>query len=428
MTVRNKYILYIAIVHLVIIALTFQLLEYKILFIASEILVIISLLISISIFRDFYAPICMLLSGTDAIKDKDFNVKFVKKGKKELDQLIDVYNKMIDQLREERTFQQEQHYFLDKLIQASPVGIMLLDLDGKVAHINPKLLELLALQKDDLMGETLSDFKTILIQKIQAIPKGKSENITLEGFRTFRCQKSQFMSRGFPHTFILLEELTVERLQIEKQAYGKVIRMMAHEVNNTIGPVNSILDSVEKFLASSELANQSYSNALQVAQGRNDRLNQFMRNFADVVRLPHPTIQQENMSKTVQDVFLLMKDQAVKQLIDFKLELPSEDSYWLIDQQQIEQALVNIIKNAFEATQENGAVHIVLSHKKLIVKNTGKPIPKELEEQIFSPFFSNKTQGQGIGLTITKEVLLSHKFTFSLTSKADGWTEFEVCK
>lgn len=427
MTLRTKYILYIIIIHLVIIGLTFQLLSYnKALFIASEVLVIISVLVSISLFRDFYAPIKVLLSGTDAIRDQDFNVKYLKTGKKEVDQLIEAFNAMIDRLREERTHQQEQHYFLEKLVQASPVGVMVLDLDECISSINPKIETLLGLQESELVQYQFHTIQHPLIQQIESIATGHSQTITLEGFKTYKCQKSHFLSKGFPHTFILIEELTTERLQIEKEAYGKVIRMMAHEVNNTIGPINSILDSVVKFLNQQDHNVTAYLEAIQVAQNRNQRLNHFMRNFADIVRLPQPHKVKENLNQILQDIHILMQANAKEKSIDFQLILPPNPQYIFVDKQQLEQVLVNVIKNAFEAVETQGTVALILEKNKLLVKDNGQGISKELEEKLFSPFYSNKTQGQGIGLTLSKEILLNHNFDFSLHTTEDHWTTFSI--
>lgn len=427
MTLRTKYILYIVIIHLVIIVLTFELLsDYRAVFIASEILVVISLLISVRLFRDFYAPIRMLLSGTDAIKDKDFNIKYVKTGNKELDQLIEAYNGMIDKLREERTHQQEQHYFLEKLIHASPVGILILTLDNQISSSNPKLNELIGFPDKNIIGATFPLPDSPLLQHIAAIPTGESATITLEGFRTYKCQKSHFLSRGFHYTFIMVEELTSERLKIEKEAYGQVIRMMAHEVNNTIGPINSILDSVNRFLKPDEQAHEPYREALEVAYNRNQRLNQFMRNFADVVRLPFPNRHPENLQQLLTDIHILMQAQAADKAIDFQLHLPEEPQVLSADKQQLEQAFVNIIKNAFEAVDHQPVVQILLEKQRIVIRNNGKGIPVDIAPQIFSPFFSNKTAGQGIGLTLTKEILLNHGLDFALTTKKDKWTEFEV--
>jgi nitrogen fixation/metabolism regulation signal transduction histidine kinase len=104
----------------------------------------------------------------------------------------------------------------------------------------------------------------------------------VNGNTTFKIQKSHFIDRGFSRQFIILEELTSEILEAERKAYGNVIRMMAHEINNTIGPVNSILHSTLKSQTNSEII----SNALLIAIERNNNLNIFMQNFADLVKIP----------------------------------------------------------------------------------------------------------------------------------------------
>lgn len=122
-----------------IILLTFWLLQAnKALFILSEVLILFSLLISVQLYRDFIQPLKFLLTGAEAIKDQDFSVKFRKVGKFEMDKLIEVYNDMIDQLRKERLQVAEQHFFLDKLIQASPIAVVILDFDGRITNLNPK--------------------------------------------------------------------------------------------------------------------------------------------------------------------------------------------------------------------------------------------------------------------------------------------------
>ncbi len=244
MKLSAKFILFIVVIHAVTIALSFFIFkENKLLFLVAEFFILLSLAISWSLYNELIRPLQLLLRGADAIKDRDFNVKFVKTGKFEMDQLIAVYNHMIDQLRLERTTQQEQHYFLEKLIQTSPTGIILFDYDGFIAAMNPRALEWTGLQKEKVKRRPLSDFTHPVFQAISELKTGESRTITLEGPRTLKIQKAQFVDRGFPCDFVMIEELTAEILEAEKRSYGKVIRMMAHEVNNSIGAVNSILDT-----------------------------------------------------------------------------------------------------------------------------------------------------------------------------------------
>ena len=135
-------------------------------------------------------------------------------------------------------------------------------------------------------------------------------------------QKSHFIDRGFPRHFVMIEELTAEILAAEKKAYGKVIRMMAHEVNNTIGPVNSILQSAlknETLWKDNE--NLLMQHAMKIAFDRNQNLNIFMRNFADVVRLPEPQRKKFDLHHLIRSVAKLMEVKAKEKQIEFQLHL-----------------------------------------------------------------------------------------------------------
>ncbi len=430
MTLRIQYILLIILLHITTLVLSFLIFEdNKIFFIISEAVILSSLYFSIRLYRSLVQPLQLILSGIEAIKDKDFNVKFINTGKKEMDQLIDVYNRMIDELREERRLQEEQHYFLDKLIQSSPTGILILDFDGLVEDINPKGARLLEVNRDEILGKSLSSINHPIAQKAAIIPVDDSQTISIDGLRTFKCQTSQFIDRGFRRRFLMIEELTEDILRTEKRAYGKVIRMMAHEVNNSIGPINSILDSALFYKKElQETHQQDFEEALLVAMERNQRLNKFMQNFADVVRLPIPHKESYDLRKLVKASTRLMKVTAEQKGVVLSSELPSSAINAQIDIFQLEQVLVNILKNAIEAIQGEGRVEVQLfdTPVSLVVKNNGEPIPKDKEAELFSPFFSTKKEGQGIGLTLTREVLLNHGCNFSLSTREDGWTYFEI--
>jgi signal transduction histidine kinase len=227
----------------------------------------------------------------------------------------------------------------------------------------------------------------------------------------------------------MIQELTAEILAAEKKAYGKVIRMMAHEVNNTIGPVNSILQSALKApgLWDAE-KHKNLEQALQVAFDRNQNLNIFMRNFADVVRLPVPVKKKTDLHKLVKNVVRLMELRAVDKAVSFELELPGESLIISADEQQMEQVLINIVKNAIEAIEVRGRIQISTTQqpKSITVLDTGKGIAKEHAEHLFSPFFSTKKEGQGIGLTLVKEILLNHGYEFSLQANPNGETAFNI--
>ncbi|WP_449435424.1 sensor histidine kinase [Pedobacter steynii] len=215
----------------------------------------------------------------------------------------------------------------------------------------------------------------------------------------------------------------------KKNAYGKVIRMMAHEVNNTVGPVNSIinmaLDTGDMWTSPDK---SSLKNAMHVAVARNQNLNLFMRNFADLVKLMPVNKLQVDLAALIYSVSNFMGIKAKENGVSFEFDLPDTPFYILADFQQLEQALINIVKNAIEAIDGQGIVRFSVNtkQKRLEISDNGRGISEDLNEQLFSPFFSTKKDGQGIGLTLVREILLNHGFSFSLKTVIEGQTDFVI--
>jgi signal transduction histidine kinase len=183
--------------------------------------------------------------------------------------------------------------------------------------------------------------------------------------------------------------------------------MMAHEVNNTIGPVNSIIQSTLQAQQHSDML----TNALQVAMERNNNLNVFMRNFADLVRIPLPERKPVDLVLLVQNITALMRLKAGGKKVTFFQEHEADKlsvrtsagpSPLMIsaDVQQMEQVLINIIKNSLEAIDEEGIITILTRRSPacLIIRDTGKGISPGSEEFLFSPFYTTRKDGQGVGL------------------------------
>ena len=416
-------------VHLVALVLSFFVFsEEKWIFLVSEVFIIISIYISWKIYQQSIKPLQLLVQGADAIVDRDFNVRFVETGSYEMDKLITVYNNMMDELRIERTRQQEQHYFLEKLIHTSPTGIMVLNYDGLIEQVNPRGVELIGLAAEHLLDKQIADLDHPLMNKLAAMQSGDSATVTMAA-ATYKVHKSHFVDRGFPRHFVMIEVLTAEILEAEKNAYGKVIRMMAHEVNNTIGPVNSIMSSAINKLSALQ-AETPLREALQIAVERNSNLNMFMRNFADLVRLPPPRKEQFDLASTVLAVARLMESRAGEKRIDFICQIPPAPFLVFGDKQQLEQVLINVIKNAIESIDGSGSIAFELDKQSrvLTIADTGKGIDNHLAQNLFKPFFSTKKDGQGIGLTLIREVLYNHNFLFTLktVSQPQKRTEFRI--
>ncbi|MDB5088745.1 MAG: histidine kinase [Mucilaginibacter sp.] len=430
MKLRIKYILFVVIIHLVALTLTWFIFNNdKVWFIVSEVFVIISIVIAIQLYRQLIQPLKTLMQGVDAIKDRDFNVKFLSTGKHEIDQLTDVYNQMMDELRTERTRQEQQHFFLEKLIFTSPTGIVVLDYDDNVQQINPKALQIIGAAANQVLNYPIDKLTHPLFEQIKLLRSGETVMVKADGINTYKLQKSHFIDRGFSRHFIMIEDLTAEIVAAEKNVYGKVIRMMAHEVNNTVGPVNSIMQSALKTdqLWEGHQFN-TLKDALQVAVDRNQNLNFFMRNFAELVKLPAANKQPVDLHQLVKAVTKLMGIKAMEKEIEFKFHLADGPFKIMADEQQMEQVLINIVKNAIEAIDFKGEITFTTTSNKksLVIADTGSGISAEQIANLFSPFFSTKKDGQGIGLTLVREILVNHGFEFSLKTITSKKTEFAI--
>lgn len=420
----------LVILHLVALLLSFFIFKgNKIFFILSEAFILLSAALAWNLFNELILPLNTLMSGLDAIKERDFNVKFRSTGKYEVDQLVTVYNQMMDELRTERTRQEQQHFFLEMLINTSPTGIIILDFDDKIQLVNPTALQILGICEKPITGLEISEFSHPILQEIKTLPSGESRTISLQGVTTYKLQKSQFIDRGFPRRFVMIEELTAEILEAEKKAYGKVIWMIAHEVNNTIGPVSSILQlALKSGRIWEQVQDAPLKNALEIAVERNQNLNVFMKNFAELVKLPEPAKRELDLFKLVQNIANLMGPRAREKKIEIQCQPVGARFQVFADEQQMEQALINIVKNSIEAIGESGQIILAADpvRRLLTIEDTGEGLPLESGGQIFSPFFSTRKDGQGIGLTLVREILIKHGFEFSLLTIRERETVFTI--
>ncbi|NQV51177.1 MAG: HAMP domain-containing protein [Candidatus Marinimicrobia bacterium] len=431
MNLRSQYLIFVVMLHGIFFLLSLQFLPGQpFVFFLMEGLIIISIGFSIKLFRSLIAPVKLISDGVQSIKARDFNTQLTTVGQPEMDQLINVYNRMIEELREERVKQQEQQYFLEKLIQASPAGIIILELDGNIHSINPVASKFLAGNAKRLIGSQLAAIEGNFASQLAQLPPGIIETIVPDGHRAFKCQKSHFLDRGFQRYFILIEELTEELIKREKQTYGKIIRFMSHEISNSIGAINSILNSLLNYQGQINKDDlDDYSGAIDVAISRNDHLNQFMQNYAQIVRLPPPAMEKQDLHELLHSIETLFSGECQKASIAWEWNLDGEKLECEFDLQQIEQALVNIIKNSIEAIGENGKISVTTlnqTHPELRICDSGSGFTKTIQAQLFTPFFSTKKNGQGVGLIMIRDILMNHGFRFSLHQNEDQRTEFLI--
>ena len=433
MKIRTRYILSLAFIYLALAAVSIVIYPLnRYMFMVCEGLVVGCALLTFIFFRAFTRPFRILNAGIESIKDQDFSIKFLPVGQPDLDRLLDVYNRMIDRLREERTITSEKNFLLGKLIDASLSGIVILDADGRTGIINPsaeRILNITATQKEPVPIESLA---APWGEALSGLEEGGSVIVQGDGPGRYRCYRAHFMDRGVKRSFFFIEELTRELIQAERQGYEKVIRMISHEINNSVGAVNSIIDSsIGYFRTTGKKGSGDFIDALHTASERLENLNSFTGRFSEIVQIPKPEISECDLRECVNHILVYFRGDLDAGRIRVETDFPATGPVIRFDNQQLELVLINILKNAIEAIgsrDEGGLIRVSASGPPgvLTIENDGTPITPDTGSCLFEPFFTTKKSGQGIGLTLIREILLNHGSEFSLRTREDGLTEFRI--
>lgn len=399
------------------------------LLIGSEIGIPILYAVTVGMVTKSLKPITTIGRSLNLLKEGEFNITLVKTGNKDVDNIIEVYNSMINRLREERLSVREKNHFLDLLIESSPLGIVIVDLDDKITDINKAAFKSLGVPPFEFQGKYLSDLKSNLASEISKMKYEEKQLIVLSDGQKYLCRKLYFMDHGFKHPFYIIEEFTEEIRKAEKEAYGKLIRLMAHEVNNTIGSVNSIMSTVQSEPGLfSEPEREDIVNILGVAIQRNYQLNRFMQNLSSLVKLPPPELESMNLMDSLTNVIESFSFILKEKNISLSTNLNNFSTIISADKSQIEQVFTNIIKNSIEAIKKEGQIIVSFNANpiSICIEDDGMGLTNEANDRIFTPFFSTKPGGQGIGLTLVNEILTNHGFSFSLLNRKSGGAEFII--
>ena len=392
-------------------------------------LITLSLVYLVYFYRKVIKPLNSIAGGMDLLRAQDFSSRLAPVGQREADRIVQVFNRMMDQLKEERLRLREQNHFLDLLISVSPMGVIILTLDEKISMTNKAALEFMDEgPEENLIGKGMDELNGTLAEELKRLPKGATETIRLSNSRIYRCSRLSFIDRGFYHPFYLIESLTADVMKAEKKAYEKVIRMIAHEVNNSVAGIASTLDTVNDALQTID-DTEDLQEVMKVCIERSFSMSRFITNFADVVKIPEPQLEEVSLNDRVFACKRFMENVCQSRDIDLQMNLCEENPTVSIDTSLFEQVLINIIKNAAESIGEKGSITIRTSASPLMLEigDTGQGISKETETMLFTPFFSTKPNGQGIGLIFIREVLMKHNCNFSLRTYPDGITRFRIC-
>jgi nitrogen fixation/metabolism regulation signal transduction histidine kinase len=250
------------------------------------------------------------------------------------------------------------------------------------------------------------------------------------------------VEKGVPHIIVLVEELTDELRASEKTAYQRIIRVLAHEVNNSTGAARSLMESAlhyERHFVPEmpDDERKDFRDALTIASERLAGLGEFMREYAHVVRLPTPKPQAFDIGELLVTTATLFGEVCKAHHITLRVISPNEAMMIRADKVQLQQALTNLTKNAIEAVQclvdtaQDRSVTLSVRRRdsasvSIAVEDTGSGLNASAAANILTPFFTTKETGQGIGLMLVREIAAAHGFAFSLENRVGGGARAEM--
>lgn len=394
---------------------------------ALEIVLVISLAAGIRWIRIAFKPNEIAERLVEVIESGELGTRYPAVRQREIDRILRAYNRMLENLQHERLRLGEQRGFLERFLTVTPVGIVIFDFDGKISLVNPRARKLFGANVDsELIGKSLADIESTLAAALSTLAVDETRMITDANGRRLRCARGQFLDRGFGRCYVLLEELTAELNRSERETYEKLIRMISHEVTNTVAATNSLLESCRSYAA--ELGcdehRADYENALEVLITRNNNLNEFTKGFSDLVKLPEPQLEQTDIHDLLRAMQTMFRADLRARNIALEIHVEPDLPLLPMDRHQMDQVLINVIKNAAEAIERNGRIDLVARRHEdrvaLEVSDTGGGLDERVKGNLFKPFFTTKRHGQGLGLTLVREILAQHGFEFSLEPAEHG--------
>ena len=325
---------------------------------------------------------------------------------------------------------ESQLQYFQALANHIDMAVLVYAPDGQMEWINEAAKRLIHMEHPRTVDD-LTEFHPNLPEKLRTLKAGdlsvwqiKEEEETVQRALSgmeFIIQGRKLLIAGMKNIHSALDSR-------ETEAWQKLIRVLTHEIMNSITPIISLTELLTKYadsLEGDEETKTEMKQMLQTIGRRGNGLVRFMNSYREVSHLPHPLLKLYNAGELLKGVVQLMQNDTN----DLHLSLPNIPLRLIADKEQIEQVLINLIRNA----RENEATQITLSagitpgnHLFLRVTDNGTGIDPEVQERIFIPFFTTKPTGSGIGLTISRQIMHQHHGSITVQSKAREGSTFTL--
>jgi nitrogen fixation/metabolism regulation signal transduction histidine kinase len=354
--------------------------------------------------------------GIASMRDRDFSVSITAPKQSELRALVEGYNGLGDLLRAERQGLYQRELLIDTVIQATPLAMVLTNPNDRVVYCN------LAARQTFLGGRKLEGFT--FGELLKSAPQALRHAVETEADTLFTVESADeseiyhlsqraFLLNSQPHRLYLLKQLTRELSRQEVETWKKVIRVIAHELNNSLAPISSLAHSGRQTAAHPQP--EQLERIFRTIEDRARHLHTFIDGYARFAKLPRPEPEAINWS-----AFL----HSLQETAPFRLTGNPPTRPGVFDPTQMEQVLINLVKNAREAGAATESIELDVNEFaggwRLQVCDRGAGMSEDVLRNALLPFFSTKPAGAGLGLTVCREVVEAHGGRISLANRHGG--------
>ena len=380
------------------------------------------------------------------IENEDTTLKIPSKsGNKAIDEVYKGMNRLNELFRKTKTEINTREQYFRSVINQSTTGLFSVNEKGRVININPEAEKLVNLKEYHHINALSAIDKALPDFIMQSHPDSHPASVIFENRHGQKLlfKLSQITLKGQKIKLLAVSDITKELDNREVDAWIKLARTLSHEIMNNIAPITTLSKVISgyftqgnKIVDTGKIDEKTIRNTvkgLNVIEERSIGLMNFVENYRKFTKLPEPQLKEVNLSALIENNLLAAGAFPEFDNIKIKKEIPP-NFYFTTDEKLLAQVITNLLKNALEALLSDGIQNPTLTIKlwqadrtaRIEFANNGPVIPPALREQIFVPFFTTKENGSGIGLSLSKQIMLTMGGDILLNSKKEGWTTFTV--